>query len=765
MKKIFVHMQRLFMMEFRMMLPLLLLIHISGYLAASDEECDISKVDIIGGNYTVSDGGKVDSKVEYQCPKGKYPYPAYSRQCQYTGNWTHQEYKAECKDVLCPKPGKIDGGFFYPKEDIYRVGDVLNFECDDVFEMKGSRMRTCLENAKWSGVTTICEDNNGYCPDPGTPIGADKTGISYNMESRVSYTCSHGLVMFGSKMRECLEDKSWSGTEPSCRRSYTYDAPEEVANSFSSSLLQSVDTERLEERSDRKVQIKKDGLMNIFILLDTSKSLKEEEFDILKNSSIAFIDKVSEYDITPSYCIISFASEALSIVALRDKESKEPSNVMEKMEKFSYSSHKNKQGTNTGAALKSVYEQLIEQDRWYKNRGDTTSFMKTQNVILLLTDGKYNMGGDPRVMMARIKDFLDIGKRKEDLREEYLDVYVFGVGSDIDQLEINDLASKKDNEIHVFHLKNVNTMKSSFDGMISETDVMDTCGISKYYSTDPKEIYPWIAEITIIRNGIPRYCKGTILSPYFILTAAHCFELNDDPSKIKVGINTGEHKVQWFWRHENYNPLSKKDKGLNISFDYDVALLELTKKDKIQFQQNTRPICIPCTEGTSHALKKPQATACSEHENILMSGDEVKAKFITDKREQEASGVVEAAVQIKRGQKRLECLDAAKKELKEVKNIEDAVTDQFLCTGGIEPEIELPTCKGDSGGPLLVQFKKRFIQVGIISWGIKEHCDEGKRIKKTDKNNRDFYQSIFKVWGWIKKILNERKETLKFLSQ
>ncbi|NP_001081234.1 complement factor B precursor [Xenopus laevis] len=745
------------------MLLLLLITHVSVSLAV---QCDLTKVAIIGGSYTVSDGGNVGSKVEYQCPKGKYPYPKYTRECQYNGFWTDQKAKTICKDVRCPRPVTFEDGDYEPRQPFYKVGDTLYFECYSGFTMKGPQNRTCQENAKWTGETTICDDNNGYCPNPGIPIGASKSGSSYKMENKVSYNCQQGLVMFGSKERECLEDKSWSGTEPSCRQWYTYDTPKEVAKTFSSSMLENVDTTNLEDRSDRSVRILKDGLMNIFIVLDTSKSVGQNRFDEAKSASILFIEKMSNYDIKPRYCIISYASKAISVVSLRDPDSNNADAVMEHLEEFQYDRHEDKQGTNTRAALHAIYEHLIEQELAYEREGKKEDFMKIHNVILLMTDGKFNMGGDPREEMKLIKRFLDVGIRKDNPREEYLDVYVFGLGSDIDQPEINDLASKKEKEVHTFHLQNVEKMKEFFELMIIEDDVFDTCGLSKYHSVelDPKKkatvMFPWIVKITITHNGI-QYCKGTILSQYFILTAAHCFDLDDKTQKIHVKIDGKEYLVKDFYRHPKYDPISKKDKGIKRAFDYDVALLELQRNDKIEFSENARPICIPCTQGTAQALKQPGAP-CSSHEKTLLSEEEVKAVFIA---EESNKPMKEMHVLIKRGQKRSACLEAAKKapELKNVTNIEDAVTDQFLCTGGIVPVADPPVCKGDSGGPLLIQVKRRYVQVGIISWGTVDHCDKGTRIKQTQKNARDFYQDIFKVLPWIQKVLEEKHEVLTFL--
>ncbi|MEE6528002.1 hypothetical protein FKM82_029837, partial [Ascaphus truei] len=77
--------------------------------------------------------------------------------------------------------------------------------------------------------------------------------------------------------------------------------------------------------------------------------------------------------------------------------------------------HDDKQGTNTRAALASVYSMLIQQELT-----DKKTFDKARNVILLMTDGKYNMGGDPTLEVTKIRELLNIGKNQSDLREDYL---------------------------------------------------------------------------------------------------------------------------------------------------------------------------------------------------------------------------------------------------------------------------------------------------------------------------------------------------------
>lgn len=50
-----------------------------------------------------------------------------------------------------------------------------------------------------------------------------------------------------------------------------------------------------------------------------------------------------------------------------------------------------------------------------------------------------------------------------------------------------------------------------------------------------------------------------------------------------------------------------------------------------------------------------------------------------------------------------------------VKDISKVVTPRFLCTGGVDPYTDPNTCKGDSGGPLIIHKKSRFIQVSFPS--------------------------------------------------
>ncbi|XP_075115892.1 complement factor B-like [Leptodactylus fuscus] len=730
------------------MLPVILLSYITLSVAAPG--CDPDKVAITGGEYRLTNGTHIGSRVEYTCPEGKYPHPAYSRECQSNGQWKNEKVRAECRVVQCPRPVQFEHGEFFPRKPRYFVGDVLQFECWAGFHMYGPENRTCQANGKWSGEETKCDNNVGDCPNPGIPIGATKVGTSYQSGDTVTYECQRGLRMFGSKERTCMKNKRWSGAEPSCRFWYTYDTPPEVAQTFSASISEIIEASDLDKVEERNIfRVRRDGDMNIFIVIDTSRSVGKRNFETAKEASIVFIEKMASFDFTLRYGVISYASFVKPIVRLSDEDSTDAEAVIKKIQTFQYSEHEDKTGTNTQGGLREVFNMLsLQQHR------DPKKFLEKRNVILLMTDGKHNDGGDPTVEVKRIRELLDI--RDDNDREDYLDIYVFGIGDDIDEEHINDLASKKDPEKHVFKTESVDRMREAFDEMLDEAEVLQRCGLSKEPSKDEgvEVTYPWIAKITISRPGSEERCKGSIVSKSFILTAAHCFHLDEELHHITVRVGDRSLKVKSLYRHDKYDPLGKRDKMVEKSFDYDLALIELG--ERIQYSRKVRPICLPCTTGTSWALKQRGiAVTCSDHEKTLLSSGLVRAMFVAEERERQYEG---KNVLIKRGNKRLTCLEDAKKleKFQNIPDIKDLITDNFFCTGGTEPEVDPQTCKDDAGGPLIVRFRQRYVQVGVISWGTINSCAGTKRRPGlVPPLSRDFHTDLFRVSDWLKNKLKE----------
>lgn len=213
--------------------------------------------------------------------------------------------------------------------------------------------------------------------------------------------------------------------------------------------------------------------------------------------------------------------------------------------------------------------------------------------------------------------------------------------------------------------------------------------------------------------------------------------------------------------HPKYNINGKKAEGIPEFYDYDVALIKLKKK--LTYSETLRPICLPCTEGTNQALRLPRSTTCQKQMEELLPAKDIKALFVSELLKDGRKMLVRNEVYIKNGDKKAGCERDAQKApgYEKVKDISEVVTPRFLCTGGVSPYADPNTCRGDSGGPLIIHKRSRFIQVGVISWGVVDVCRDQRRQQYVPAHARDFHINLFQVLPWLKDKLQE--ENLDFL--
>nr|DBA20513.1 TPA: hypothetical protein GDO54_017285 [Pyxicephalus adspersus] len=700
----------------------------------------------------LTNGLNVGSIAKFLCPTGEYAWPVNSRTCQANGQWSiiktgtgRRMARISCKKMRCPDPGQFENGEYYPRGP-YLVGTNITFVCNDGYTPRGSMQRTCKRNAKWSGETAVCDDGAGHCADPGLPPGAVKTGFRYDVDESVSYKCAAGLDLVGSATRTCLENRHWSGTEVSCQYPYSFDLPEDVGHQFAGSLAGVLNT--FEKKSiGRTVNIKKGGILNVYLLLDASNSVGEDNFEISKNAAVELVNGLGAFDMKVQFGILSYATEPNITVYVHDRDSDDTDFVLEQIEKnLKYSKHRDKQGTNIRDALKAVLDMMGFQRLQYQDN----EWNSIQHVIILMTDGKANMGGRPVEMVKRIRDFLDITPERQD----YLDIYAFGIGTDIDKVELNEIASQKEKEKHVFVLEDAEKIKTVFDEITKIKNYGEMCGLNVESSDEQEDHHPWNVLIHVERKNP---CFGSLISSQWVLSAAHCikgYTPNSELDNYSFDIGKKTYKGQRIEIHKCYNLTRKFNKGIKEDYDYDVALIQLN--EKVTFSKSARPICLPCTEPANRAMKKPSTTTCNEHRDHLLSSREIPAGFLS-KDQRDPKEMKESRVQIQHNNARESCISTIRKldKFKNVTNPLDIVSPRHFCVQGDM------SCKGESGGSLFVDLRnrKRFFQVGILSFGIYNPCEKkGSRTKSA--NARDFYVNVMEVLPFLRKHLEGEMEFL-----
>ncbi|CAH3182988.1 unnamed protein product [Porites lobata] len=199
--------------------------------------------------------------------------------------------------------------------------------------------------------------------------------------------------------------------------------------------------------------------------------------------------------------------------------------------------------------------------------------------------------------------------------------------------------------------------------------------------------WPW--QVMLIRTSGSQFCGGSLVDPYWVVTAAHCIR-GISPSSIKVKLGAHyrttssvgteqEIGVVQIISHENYhNPLT---------YSNDIALIKLLKPANLGVG-----IGLVCLPDMRHALpfdnlnKKCWITGWG----TLSSGGS------------QPNTLMEAEIPLVSKQR---CLNSYPGK------IDDSMLCAGLDAGGVD------TCQGDSGGPLVCEFNGTWFLEGVTSWG------------------------------------------------
>ncbi|XP_027697964.1 LOW QUALITY PROTEIN: probable threonine protease PRSS50 [Vombatus ursinus] len=243
--------------------------------------------------------------------------------------------------------------------------------------------------------------------------------------------------------------------------------------------------------------------------------------------------------------------------------------------------------------------------------------------------------------------------------------------------------------------------------------------------------WPWHVSIQKDRKHL---CGGTIIARWWVLTAAHCVNINASFTVLMGSIFLQEKSasivrvpVKRVVIHPSYQEVRYWSW---IGREDDVALLKLSQE--LKYNNSISPVCLP---SPIFDLKVGSFCWLTGWGQTNISSSEGKAQ---SRKTPIVNGLREAEIQVMSND---EC-DSRYHEISEVPSIVRIITPSMLCSDYSRGR---GFCLGDDGSPLVCKVDGTWFQAGIVSWTL--GCAE--------KDTPGVYSRVSEYALWINKEIAE----------